>query len=204
MRWTDKPNSDYDDDDDDLYTKSAMSYDDDDDDDDYDEVSRTAYLLPLKNTKSDPAKQTYITLKKSSASLYVKGTCKIKATVRNPKGKTTYKSSNSKIAKVNSSGKITALKKGKAKITVKNNGVKKTFTVTVKNPRLNATSKTLKKGKTFTIKVTGKIGKATFKSSDKKVATVTSKGKVKAVSKGKAAITVTANGVKLKCKITVK
>ena len=200
----DKPNSDYDDDDDDLYTKSAMSYDDDDDDDDYDEVSRTAYLLPLKNTKSDPAKQTYITLKKSSASLYVKGTCKIKATVRNPKGKTTYKSSNSKIAKVNSSGKVTALKKGKAKITVRNNGVKKTFTVTVKNPRLNATSKTLKKGKTFTIKVTGKIGKATFRSSDKKVAAVTSKGKVKAVSKGKASITVTANGVKLKCKITVK
>lgn len=202
----DKPGSgydDYDDDDDDLYTKSAMSYDDDDDDDD-DEVSRTAYLLPLKNTNSDPAKQTYITLKKSSASLYVKGTYKIKATVRNAKGKTTYKSSNSKIAKVSSSGKITALKKGKAKITVKNNGVKKTFTVTVKNPKLNATSKTLKKGKTFTIKVTGKIGKATFKSSDKKVATVTSKGKVKAMSKGKATITVTANGVKLKCKITVK
>ncbi len=203
----DKPSSDYDDDDYELYSKSAASYDyddDDDDDDDYTETAKTAYLLPLKNTNNDPAKQTYLTLKKSSAGLYVKGTYKIKAVVRNPKGKTTYKSSNSKIAKVSSSGKVTALKKGKAKITVKNNGVKKTFTVTVKNPRLNATSKTLKKGKTFTIKVTGKIGKAAFKSSDKKIASVTSGGKVKAVSKGKAIITVTANGVKLKCKITVK
>ncbi|MBQ7503922.1 MAG: S8 family serine peptidase [Ruminococcus sp.] len=194
---------DDDDDDDDLYTKSAMSYDDDDDDD-YPESTKTAYLLPLNNTNSDPAKQTYITLKKSSASLYVKGTYKIKATVRNPKGKTTYKSSNAKVAKVSSSGKITALKKGTAKITVKNNGVKKTFTVTVKNPKLNASSKTLKKGKSFTLKITGKIGKAKFTTSNKKVATVTSGGKVKAVSKGKAVITVTTNGVKLKCKITVK
>lgn len=205
----DKPSNDYDDYDEEYYSKSGVSYYFDDDDYDYDdeddyESTKTAYLLSLKNTKSDPAKQTYITLKKSSASLYVKGTYKIKATVRNAKGKTTYKSSNSKVAKVSSSGKITALKKGKAKITVKNNGVKKTFTVTVKNPKLNATSKTLKKGKTFSIKITGKIGTAKFKSSDKKVATVTSKGKVKAISKGKATITVTANGVKLKCKITVK
>ncbi|MBR1731512.1 MAG: S8 family serine peptidase, partial [Ruminococcus sp.] len=204
-------NYDDDDDDDFLYSLSKRAsasdyYDDDDDYDDYDDekVTKTAYLLPLKNTTNDPAKQTYITLKKSSASLYVKGTYSIKATVRNSKGKTTYTSSNSKVAKVSSSGKITALKKGTAKITVKNNGVKKTFTVTVKNPKLNATSKTLKKGKTFTIKITGKIGAAKFTSSNKKVATVSSSGKVTAKSKGKAVITVTANGVKLKLNITVK
>ena len=171
---------------------------------DYDEFVKKAYLLPLKNTTNDPAKRTYITLKKSSASVYVKGTYKISANVRNAKGKTTYTSSNSKVAKVSSSGKITALKKGTAKITVKNNGVKKTFTVTVKNPKLNATSKTLKKGKTFAIKITGQIGKAKYVSSNKKVATVTSSGKVKAKSKGKATITVTTNGVKLKLKIKVK
>lgn len=200
---------DDDDDDYDYYSKNsaskrnAYSYDDDDDYDE-DETPKTAYLVKLNNTKSDPAKQTYITLKKSSASLYVKGACQIKATVRNPKGKTTYKSSNTKVARVSSGGKITALKKGTAKITVKNNGVTKTFTVTVKNPKLNATSKTLKAGKSFTLKVTGKIGKAKFVSSNSSVAAVNSNGKVTAKKKGAAIITVTANGIKLKCKITVK
>ncbi len=166
--------------------------------------SETIYLLPLKNTDSDPAKQTYVSLAKTSASVYVKGTYSIKASVRNAKGKTTYKSSNTKVAKVSSSGKITALKKGTAKITVRNNGASATFKVTVKNPKLNSSSKTLKKGKSFTLKITGKVGKAKFVSSNKKVATVSAKGVVKAKNKGKSTITVTTNGVKLRCKIIVK
>ncbi|MDD6848436.1 MAG: Ig-like domain-containing protein [Oscillospiraceae bacterium] len=49
----------------------------------------------------------------------------------------------------------------------------------------------------------GKVGKVTFTSSNKKVATVN--GKVVAKNKGKATITVLTNGnIKLKCKITVK
>ena len=126
-----------DDDDDYLYVKSGSTvsalyqalYDDDDDDDRA--VEKTAYLLPLKNCKSDPSKQTYIKLKKSSVSLRVGGKYKISAAVRNPKGKTTYSSSNKKVAKVSSKGVVTALKKGKARITVKNNGVKRTFNVKV-------------------------------------------------------------------------
>lgn len=198
-----------DDDDYDLYNISSTAssiissfFDDFDDDDD--EVVRTTYLLPLNNTKSDPAKQTYITLKQTSASLYVKGTFKINTSVRNSKGATTYSSSNSKVAKVSSKGVVTALRKGTATITVKNNGVKKTVKITVKNPSLNASSKTLKKGKSFTIKVKGKVGAAKFTSSDNKVAAVSSSGKVTAKSKGTATITVTTNGMKLKCKITVK
>ncbi|MCR5652184.1 MAG: S8 family serine peptidase [Ruminococcus sp.] len=184
------------------FAGSSSMFNFDDDDDDY--VSKTAYLLPLKNTKSDPSKQTYIKLKKSSASLYVKGTCKINATIRNPKGKTTYTSSNKKIAKVSSKGVVTALKKGKAKITVKNNGVKQIFTVTVKNPALKPDKMTLKTGKSSKIKIIGKVGKAKFVSSDSEVAAVNLKGKVTGKSKGKAAITVTINGVKLKCDVTVK
>jgi uncharacterized protein YjdB len=124
--------------------------------------------------------------------------------VKNGQGKTTFKSSNTKVAKVNAKGVVTALKKGTAKITVTNNGVKKTFKVTVKNPKLNATKKTLKVKKNFTLKITGKIGKATFTSSNKKVATVNSKGKITAKKKGTATVTVKTNGIKLKCKITVK
>jgi uncharacterized protein YjdB len=149
-------------------------------------------------------KKTTVKLAKSSATLYRTGKTTIKATVKNGKGKTTYKSSNTKVAKVNAKGVVTAVKKGNAKITVTNNGIKKIFKVTVKNPKLNATKKTLKVKKSFTLKITGKIGKATFTSSNKKVATVNSKGKITAKKKGTTYITVKTNGIKLKCKVTVK
>lgn len=149
--------------------------------------------------------KTQLTLKKSKAVIYVKGTVKIKASVKNGKGAIKYKSNKPKIAKVDKNGKVTALKKGKAKITVSNNGVKKTFTVTVKNPKLKKAKKTLKRGKSFTIKITGKKGTAKFKSGNKRIATVSKKGKIKALRKGKVTITVTTNGkIKLKFKLTVK
>lgn len=147
---------------------------------------------------------TKITLAKSAGSVYVKGKVNIKTTVKDGKGKTTFKSSNTKIAKVNSKGVVTGVKKGKAKITVANNGVKKVFNVTVKNPKLNKTSVTIKKGKTFKLKITGKVGKATFKSSDKKIATVNSKGKITGKKKGSATINIKTNGITLKCKVKVK
>ena len=69
--------------------------------------------------------------------------------------------------------------------------------------------KTLKKGKTCKLKVTLPKGtasnKITFTSSKKKVATVSSKGVVKAKKKGTAVITVkTFNKKTKKVKITVK
>ncbi|MGN0460168.1 MAG: Ig-like domain-containing protein, partial [Ruminococcus sp.] len=117
---------------------------------------------------------------------------------------TTYKSSNTKVAKVDSKGKVTALKAGTAKITVTNNKVSKTFTVTVKNPKLSKTKLTLKPEESYTLKVTGKIGKATFTSSKKSVVKVNSAGKIVAKKKGKAVITVKTNGITLKCNVVVK
>ncbi|MGN0460111.1 MAG: leucine-rich repeat protein [Ruminococcus sp.] len=140
----------------------------------------------------------------TKASLYVKGKTKITPKVVYPYGQTTYKSSNTSVAKVDANGVVTGVKKGTAKITVANNGTKKIVTVTVKNPTLNATSKTLKVKKSFTLKVTGKIGTAKFTSSNKKVATVSSSGKVTAKKKGTATISVKTNGVTLKCKVKVK
>ena len=73
---------------------------------------------------------------------------------------------------------------------------------------LNKTSATLVVGKTLTLKATLTPAKATTKltwsSSDTKVATVDKNGKVKAVKKGTATITVkTSNNKKATCKITV-
>ena len=116
---------------------------------------------------------------------------------------TTFKNKNPKIAKISSKGKIKAIKKGKATITAKSSKFTATIKVTVKAPSLNRKKKTLKVGKTFRIKIKGTSKVVTFKSSNKRVATVSYKGTVKAKSKGKATITVKYGKKKLHCKITV-
>lgn len=70
--------------------------------------------------------------------------------------------------------------------------------------KLNKTKATVYVGKSTQLKVTGTTKKVTWKSSNKKVATVTSKGKVAAKKKGTATITATVSGKKYTCKITVK
>lgn len=168
-------------------------------------TAATEVTEPL--TTDPPAaspEKTSITLKKTSAKLYVKESVKIKSTVINGSGKTSYKSLNDKIAKVNSNGKVTALKKGTTTVSVTNNGATKTFKVTVKNPKLNRTKLKLTKGQIFKLRITGKIGKAVFKSNKKKIASVSKSGKIKANKKGKAVITVKTNGLKIKCRVTVK
>ena len=70
-------------------------------------------------------------------------------------------------------------------------------------PTINKTSISLKAGEAFTLKVkNGSI--SNWKSSNTKIATVTSSGKVKAVKKGTATITATlTTGFKLTCNVTV-
>lgn len=70
--------------------------------------------------------------------------------------------------------------------------------------KLNVTKKTLNVGKTYTLKLKNATGKVTWKSNKKTVATVTAKGKVKAVASGTATITATNKKKTYKCKITVK
>ena len=149
--------------------------------------------------------KTTVSLSKTKATVYIKNKKTIKATVTNPVGDTTYTTSNKKVATVSKKGVVTAKKKGTAKIKVTNNGVTKTFTVTVKNIKLNKKKKKLKIGKSFKLKVKkGLVGKAKYKSSNKRIAKVTKKGKVKAVGYGNATITVKANGKKLKCKVKAR
>ena len=72
---------------------------------------------------------------------------------------------------------------------------------------LNKSKVTLKVGKTFRLKATvdeGSVDKITYKSSNKKIATVSSTGKIKAKKAGKVTITVKSGNVTKKCKITIK
>lgn len=78
-----------------------------------------------------------------------------------------------------------------------------TVKVTAPTIKLNKTKVTLKKGKTQKLKVSGTSAKVTWKTSNKKVATV-SKGVVKAKKSGKATITAKVAGKTLKCNVVVK
>ena len=118
-------------------------------------------------------------------------------------GNATFTSSNSKVATVNSNGKITCKSAGNSNITVIANGVTLNCTITVKNPVINCTKKTIYVKKSTTISIRGKVGKATFKSSNKKVATVNSKGKITGKKKGNCTIIIRTNDVILKRRITV-
>lgn len=71
-------------------------------------------------------------------------------------------------------------------------------------PRLNKKKVTLYVGKSVRLKVKGTKKKAKWKSSNKKVAVVSSKGKVSAKKKGTARITAKIGKKKLVCRVTVK
>lgn len=131
-------------------------------------------------------------------------------------------SSNTKLMKVTSINKTggtfklkAGKKTGKVKITIKlASGQTKVITLTVQKKKVTTkkvkvTKKlTLKKGAKYTLKpVVTPIttqDKIKFKSSNKKIAAVTSKGVVTAKKPGKVTITVTCGKKKASCKITVK
>ena len=139
--------------------------------------------------------------------VYVGKKATIKVTKTKVTGKVTFKSSNKKVATVNSKGVITGKKAGKAVITVKVGKYTKKLTVKVKKPsfKLVKSSVKLKKGKKTTIRVkAAPVSKVTYKTSNKKVATVNSKGVVTAKKKGTAKITVKCNGITRTFKVTVK
>lgn len=115
------------------------------------------------------------------------------------KNAVTYQSNNTKVARVQKNGRITGEKVGTAKITVNASGVRKKVTVRVKKApksmKLTAKKKTLKKGKSCKLKVQFSSGSASYslkyKSTNPKIASVSSGGKVKAKKKGTVQIRVT-------------
>lgn len=150
-----------------------------------------------------------------SYQLKVKGTSK----------KVTWKSSNRKVAVVSRNGKVTGKKSGKAVITAKVNKKSYKCRVTVKlnrKPTVSSTSKSVKvkrvKEGTYnaTLKenvknaaLTAKMGKtnvtkkSTWKSSNKKIVTITGNGKITARKAGKAKVTVSYKGKKTTLNVTV-
>ena len=117
-----------------------------------------------------------------------------------------WNSSNTKVAKVTSSGNVLAVGKGNCTITAtskSNSKIKATCKVTVTtSTSLTSTNISLKSGTSKTIKAVGGTVK-TWTTSNKNVATVKD-GKITALSKGTATVTATlTTGKKLSCKVVV-
>lgn len=170
----------------------------------------TVQKAAVKTTKITTTTKS-LTLAKGAT--YKKLASSIAVTPVTSKEKVTYSSSNKKVATVSSKGVIKAKKAGTAKITVKSGSKKVVVTVKVTGVKTTNLSgvpaaKSVSKGKSFKIKAIATPKntdeKITFKSSNKKVATVTSKGVVKGLKKGTATITVQSGSKKMTCKVTVK
>lgn len=134
-------------------------------------------------------------------------------------GNLKFSTSNKKIVTVSSAGKIKAVKKGSANITISlksNAKIKKVVKVTVGQPatrvKVNKSALTIKKGRSAVIKAT--VGpnttsnkKVIWKSSNSKIAKVSVSGRVTAVRGGRATITAIAadgSGKKAICRVTVR
>ena len=168
----------------------------------------------------DPAKPTGVSISQGKkATLNIDKTLQLTATLApaTAKATLTWKSSSVKVATVDAKGKVTPVREGTAKITVKTHN-KKSATITVKvvDP-YKPTKLTLAQGKKATLypgqtlTLSPSLSPSTaksdlnYKSSRKSVATVDPNGRITALRKGTAKITVTAkNNKKAKATITVK
>ena len=170
-------------------------------------VTITATAGNVKATCKVTVKTSTIKFAKASATIYKGKTVTVKATAT-PSATVKYTSSNPKVATVNSStGVVKGVKAGTVTITATAGNLKTTCKVIVKNPTFSLVkySATIKAGKTTTISSkAAPANKVTYVSSNKKIATVTSKGVVKGIKKGKATITVKCNGITKKFTVTVK
>ena len=176
-----------------------------------------------KVTITAPTKNSTYTVYRTNKNV----TRQIKATVKTTNKKDskalTYKSSNKKVVSVNSKGKLTIKATGKATITVaskKSPKIKDTLKITVKQGATKLVAKTnegyvigksftMTKGKSITANIlatpSGASKSVKWSSSNKRVATVSSKGVIKAVKNGTAKITATAkDGCGAKFTTTIK
>ncbi len=207
--------ADYDDDDDydfdSSFDMSSISYPG------FDDFSGVkSYMIELDNTSRYSASPKTPKLSATSASLKAGAVKTVKVT----NGTAVSWSSSKKSVATVKNGKITALKKGSAKITATlSDGSKLTCNVKVTtSPAIKAggkkfssrTTYSLKKGGYLKVKITGKADSVNnvYKTSNKKVAKVTSSKsaktvKIKGVKAGKAVITVKVNGVSFKIKVRV-
>ena len=162
---------------------------------------------PTESSDEEEPVQTIVTLDKAgqSETLYVDTTTQLKVTVENGDASATkWILSNPSIASVTDKGLVTARKAGKTKIAAENNSIQSgEFTLVVKKPVLSKTSAKVYNSTSLKLQMLGGKGKIKWSTSNKKIATVSSSGKVKAKKGGKCTIIAKRGKYTAKCKITV-
>lgn len=159
---------------------------------------------PTTAPKPTSAPET-LSLSASSATIYTGNYYHLKATSN---VSVSFKSSNTSVATVNSSGIITAVKAGTATITASTSTKSATCTITVKNGSyVNLSHKTCSVDRFMTIMLKSTTSGVTWTSSDTSVATVTNKksyGLIYGVKAGTAVITVKTSSGAATCLVTVE
>lgn len=118
-----------------------------------------------------------------------------------------FKSNNSKVATVNTYGKVTAKKAGTATITAKIKDAEASCKVTVSKTKvsISQTNLSIERGETIQLTAeTSNQSEVIWKSNKKSVAKVDELGNLTAVKPGEAEITATADGTSVICNIKVK
>ncbi len=138
-------------------------------------------------------------LNKTSLSLNVRSTYTLSV---NTKNKITWKSGNSSIVSVSPGGKVTAKKPGTAYVTARIGSKTQKCKVVVFSAKINAASKSVEVNKSFQLKVSGGAV-SRWKSSDSRIASVTSSGKVTGRKTGTCIIYAYIGNSRLSCKATV-
>lgn len=152
--------------------------------------------VEINVTVTEPVKEPTITVKEENVVMEKDGSYVIEASTDS--GSIEYSSSDTSIATVNANGEVTAVGVGTCTITIKVGNVTKTIQITVgvKATGLTIPDSTvsLKKNQEYRIRATATPDNTTqtisYESSDTKVVTVDSSGKVVAVGAGTAKVTI--------------
>lgn len=163
-------------------------------------------VIPSHNSSASLSNPfSFILLSKYKSTMDIGDELYLMALTSNGK-KATWKSSNSKVASVNTYGMVTAKKMGTALITAKIKDAEASCTIIVNKTQVSISKQTVsvERGQTFRLSATtSNNSSVAWKSTKRSIATVNEYGTVTALKPGVTEIVATSNGTSTSCKFTV-